>query len=110
MKILSCNAGYLLGYQNVLWGYIPPPIGSLFGDSETERRKLEQLVSLIDRERPDVVSLLEVDRGSHRTATDGQFRTLVDSLRDQGLSYEGDVANKYSDGGVGESLPFFGHR
>lgn len=109
MKLLTCNAGYLLGYQNVLWGYAPPPVASLLGDAETEHRALASLVSLIDRERPDVVSLLEVDRGSHRTATDGQFRTLVDSLRDRGLAYGGDVANKYGDGGVAGSLPFFGH-
>ncbi|WP_121743473.1 endonuclease/exonuclease/phosphatase family protein [Natronorubrum halophilum] len=109
MKILSCNAGYLLGYQNILGGYVPPPVGSLLGDAETERRKLEQLVGVIERESPDVVSLLEVDRGSHRTITGGQFRTLVESLRERGLSYGGDVANKYGDGGIVELLPFFGH-
>ncbi|RQG98037.1 endonuclease/exonuclease/phosphatase family protein [Natrarchaeobius chitinivorans] len=109
MKILSCNAGYLLGYQNVLGGYVPPPIGSVLGDGEVERRKLEQLVALIERERPDVVSLLEVDRGSHRTVTGGQFRALLESLRERGLSYGGDVANKYTDGGFVGSLPFFGH-
>ena len=124
MKILSCNAGYLLGYQNVLWGYVPPPVGSLVGNGDVERQKLEQLVSVIDRERPDVVSLLEVDQGSHRTVTDGQFRTILESLREQGLSYTGAVRNKYGDRngnygngngtgndyGIGpESLPFFRH-
>lgn len=109
MKILSCNAGYLLGYQNVLWGYAPPPVGSLLGDGAVERRKLDHLVEIIDRERPDVVSLLEIDRGSHRTVTDGQFRALVESLRDRGLAYGGDVANKYGDGGLLASLPFYGH-
>ncbi|RQG98813.1 endonuclease/exonuclease/phosphatase family protein [Natrarchaeobius oligotrophus] len=109
MKILTCNAGYLLGYRNVLGGYVPPPIGSILGDGEVERRSLERLVSVIERERPDVVSLLEVDRGSHRTVTGGQFRTLLESLRDRGLSYRGDVANKYGDGGIVESVPFFGH-
>ena len=109
MKILSCNAGYLLGYQNVLWGYVPPPITSLLGDTDVERRKLDQLVSLVERERPDVVSLVEIDRGSHRTETDGQFRTLVESLRDRKLAYDGDVANKYGNGGIVESLPFYGY-
>ncbi|OVE83238.1 endonuclease/exonuclease/phosphatase family protein [Natronolimnobius baerhuensis] len=109
MKILTCNAGYLLGYQNILWGYVPPPLGSVVGDAAVERETLEQLVSVIERERPDVVSLLEVDRGSHRTVTDGQFRTLLESLRDRGLSYGGDVANKYTDGGLLESMPFWGH-
>ncbi|WP_238386859.1 hypothetical protein [Natrialba swarupiae] len=64
---------------------------------------------MIDRERPDVVSLLEIDRGSHRTVTDCQFRTLLESLRERGLSYGGGVANKYSNGGLVESVPFFGH-
>lgn len=109
MKILSCNIGYLLGYQNTFWGYLPPPVSSLLGDAGVERRKLEQLVTVIERERPDVVSLLEVDRGSHRTVTSGQFRTLIESLRKLGLSYRGDIANKYSGGAVVGSLPFFGH-
>ncbi|WP_255171082.1 endonuclease/exonuclease/phosphatase family protein [Natrononativus amylolyticus] len=108
MKILSCNAGYLLGYQNILWGYVPPPVGSVLGDPDAERRSLERLVSVIDRERPDVVSLLEVDRGSHRTSTDGQCRRLVRSLHEQGLPYEGGVATKYGTGDVVESVPFFG--
>ena len=109
MKILTVNAGYLLGYQNVLGWYVPPPVASVVGDSETERRKLEQLASVIDYERPDVVSLLEVDRGSHRTDTDGQFRTLLESLQDRNLSYHGDAANKYGEGTIVESLPFYCH-
>lgn len=109
MKLLTCNAGYLLGYQNVLGGYVPPPVSSLVGDASVERRKLEELVALIDRERPDAVSLLEVDRGSHRTATDGQFRTLVARLRERGLTYRGDAANKYGGDTVVESLPFYRH-
>ena len=109
MKVLSCNAGYLLGYQNVLGGYLPPPVTSVLGNSQIEHQKLNQLVSLIERERPDVVSLLEVDQGSHRTVTDGQYRTLVAALRERGLAYQGTVANKYSSGGVLERAPFFGH-
>lgn len=108
MKLLTCNIGYLLGYQNVLWGYAPPPVSSLIGDADRERRKLEQLLSVIDAERPDVVSLLEVDQGSHRTATDGQFRALVESLRAQGHPYQGTVANKYSDSALIDSVPFYG--
>lgn len=106
MKILTCNAGYLLGYQNVLWGYVPPPVGSVLGDGKTERQKLAQLVSVIDTEQPDVVSLLEVDQGSHRTVTGGQYRTLIHSLHERELPYEGTVANKYGTGVV-SSLPFF---
>lgn len=109
MKILSCNAGYLLGYQNVLGGYVPPPLTSLVGNADEERRSLERLVALLDDERPDVVSLLEVDRGSHRTATDGQFEALLAALDDRGLSYDGAAPNKYGDDGVVASLPFFGH-
>lgn len=107
MKILTCNAGYLLGYQNVLWGYAPPPITSVFGNTTVERRALEHLASVIERERPDIVSLLEVDQGSHRTVTNGQFRTIRRTLERRGLSYDGDVANKYGTDGVVSSLPFF---
>ncbi|GAB3025138.1 endonuclease/exonuclease/phosphatase family protein [Natronobiforma cellulositropha] len=109
MKLLTCNAGYLLGYENVLWGYVPPPVGSVLGDTAVERRSLERLCALIERERPDVVSLLEVDQGSHRTVTDGQFETLRERLTERGLAYGGRVANKYGEAGVVPSLPFFGH-
>lgn len=109
MKILTCNTGYLLGYQTILGGYVPSPIGALVGDGDVERRKLDQLVSIIDNERPDVISLLEVDRGSHRTVTDGQFRALTDALRQQGLSYGGEIVNKYGERGLKASLPFFNH-
>ncbi|MFP8888646.1 endonuclease/exonuclease/phosphatase family protein [Natrialbaceae archaeon A-CW2] len=109
MKILTCNAGYLLGYQNIFMGYVPPPVASVVGDSKIEQQKLEELAALIRREQPDVVSLLEVDQGSHRTCTSGQCRTLLDVLESQGLSYRSEVANKYGNGGLVDSLPFFGH-
>lgn len=109
MKILSSNAGYLLGYRNVLWGYAPPPVSSVVGDAAVERRQLEALAAVIERERPDVVSLLEVDGGSHRTATDGQFRRLRETLLERDLAYEGVLANKYGVDSLAASLPFFGH-
>lgn len=109
MKLLTCNTGYLLGYENVLWGYAPQPVNSLVGNHRVERRTLKQLVTLIDRERPDVVSLLEVDRGSHRTATEGQLQTLLDALDNRGLNYWGAGANKYAERGLVTALPFFGH-
>lgn len=108
MKILSCNVGYLLGYRNVLGGYVPPPVASLLGDAAEERRTLERLVDVIERERPDAVSLLEVDSGSHRTATDGQFRALRGALRRRDLPYVGTIVNKYGAGTLTGSLPFFG--
>lgn len=109
MKVLSANAGYLLGYQTVAGGYVPSPTGALFGDARLERQKLAQVASLVERERPDVVSLLEVDRGSHRTATDGQVQRLLDTLEASGAEYAGTVANKYGEGRLHESLPFFGN-
>lgn len=109
MKILSSNAGYLLGYHNVLWGYAPPPVSALLGDAAVERRQLEALAAVIEREQPDVVSLLEVDGGSHRTATDGQCRRLRESLRERDVPYEGSVASKYGADSLAGSLPFFGH-
>lgn len=109
MKILTCNAGYFLGYQNLLGGYLPPPFTSVFGDGETEQRKLDQFTSLIEGEHPDVVSLLEIDQGSHRTRTNGQFRSLIQSLQERGLSYAGEAANKYSADATVAALPFFGN-
>lgn len=109
MKLLTCNTGYLLGYENVLWGYAPPPVGSIVGNHRVERHTLARLTDLIERERPDVVSLLEIDRGSHRTATNGQMRSLLDALEGRGLDYWGTGANKYGEEGLVSALPFFGH-
>ncbi|MDZ7731463.1 MAG: endonuclease/exonuclease/phosphatase family protein [Natrialbaceae archaeon] len=107
MKLLSCNAGYLLGYETMLGGYLPSPVGALVGDPAVEEASLERLVDIITTETPDVVTLLEVDRGSYRTATEGQVAAITDALNDQGVDYEPLMANKYGDGVVG-SLPFFG--
>lgn len=109
MKILSWNIGYLLGYQNILGGYVPPLIDSVIGDPTLERRHLDRIVSVIERERPDVVSLIEVDRGSYRTITQGQFHAILSKLEDRELRYEGTIANKYSEDGLFASLPFYAH-
>lgn len=107
MKLLTCNAGYLLGYENVLGGYVPPPVTSLVGNAAVEQAALEQLVQVIEREQPDVVALQEVDQGSHRTRTDGQLQAIQERLTARGLSYGGEAVTKYGDEPVVAGLPFY---
>lgn len=105
LTILSANAGYLLDYDGSLTGYVRYPQRALIGDEEAEQRALDRLVEVIVSERPDVVSLLEVDQGSIRTATDGQVERIVTACRERGLEYSPVVTAKYDDDGLLMSLP-----
>lgn len=107
MKFLTCNAGYLLGYENVLGGYVPPPVTSLVGNDAVEQAALKRLITVIEREEPDVVSLLEVDQGSHRTRTDGQLTAIQRRLAERGQPYAGTVETKYGAEPVVANLPFY---
>lgn len=109
MKILSCNAGYLLGYLETAVGYVPPPVRTLVGDDAVERRVGNLLGAVVERERPDVICLVEIDQGSYRTPTDGQCRRLVEDLRDRGEPYHARIHNKYGCDGLVGRLPFFRH-
>lgn len=107
MRILLCNIGYLLGDRGSLGGYLPSPREALVGDRSVEGRTVQRLVDLLTRERPDVVCLVEVDRGSFRTATDGQLSDLVGRLARHDLSYASTVFNKYGEDRLIGRLPFF---
>lgn len=109
MRILLCNVGYLLGGRDALGGYLPRPREALFGDERAEGRAIDRLVDLVGEHRPDVACLIELDRGSHRTATDGQLGEIVDRLRRRGLEYSGRIYNKYDERSLPGRLPFFRH-
>ena len=102
MKVLSVNAGYLLDYDGSLSQYALRPHRAMIGSEGAERRATERLVDVIADERPDVVTLLEVDQGSVRTATDGQVVEIADRLADHGLAYRSRADTKYGEGLVGD--------
>lgn len=105
MRILLCNLGYLLDRQAFLGGYLPSPVDAVLGDERGERDRLSTFVDVVLEEEPDVVSLLEVDRGSYRTATDGQCRRIRERLEREGRSYSMHVVNKYGPGRAVTQLP-----
>lgn len=109
MRILSCNLGYLLGYEESIGGYIPNGFGAVLGDESTEYRSTHRFIDMIETEQPDVVPLIEIDRGSMRTMTDGQLVHLTRALRARGLEYHGRIYNKYSPESVVAQLPIFRH-
>lgn len=109
MKILSCNLGYLLGYEESIGGYIPNGFGAVLGDEATENRSTHRFIDMIEAEQPDVVPLIEIDRGSLRTITDGQLTHLTSALRARGLAYHGRIYTKYSPESVVAQLPIFRH-
>lgn len=109
MKLLSCNAGYLLDYEGQYHEYVLRPHRGLVGSKRAEENAITRLVDVITEERPDVVGLVEVDQGSLRTRTDGQVADIARRLGDRGLTYYPYAATKYGDGGVIPSLPMLQH-
>lgn len=109
MKVLSCNAGYLLDYDGSLSGYALRPHRAMLGSDAAEGRATERLVDVIADESPDVVCLLEVDQGSVRTMTDGQVNRLAELLTDHGLAYRARADAKYGDENVLGRLPVLSH-
>jgi endonuclease/exonuclease/phosphatase family metal-dependent hydrolase len=109
MKLLSCNAGYLLDYEGAYHEYMLRPHRGLVGSKRAEENAIGQLVELISDERPDIVGLVEVDQGSVRTRTDGQVTDLASRLDQRGLVYQPYAATKYGDGGVIPSMPVLQH-
>lgn len=109
MKILSCNLGYLLGYEDSIGGYIPSVLGAVIGNEAIEHHSTHRFLDLIESEQPDVVPLVEVDRGSVRTRTDGQLTNILTELRARGLEYHGHVYDKYGPDTMTSSFPIFRH-
>ncbi len=109
MKLLSCNAGYLLDYEGAYHEYVLRPHRGLVGSKQAEENAISQLVDVIVDEQPDVVGLVEVDQGSLRTRTDGQVADIAHRLNQHGLNYRPYAATKYGDGGVIPSLPMLQH-
>lgn len=109
MKILSCNAGYLLDYDGSLREYALKPHRGLLGSDDAEQRATKRLADVIADERPDVVCLLEVDQGSMRTVTEGQVARLAEMLTERGLDYHARADAKYGDGNVLGNLPVLSH-
>jgi endonuclease/exonuclease/phosphatase family metal-dependent hydrolase len=109
VKILSCNAGYLLDYDGSLREYALKPHRGLLGSDDAERRATERLADIIADEHPDVVCLLEVDQGSMRTVTEGQVTRLAEMLTERGLDYHARADAKYGDGNVLGNLPVLSH-
>ena len=109
MRIFLCNVGYLLGDREFAGGYLPSPREACMGAPETERAAFDQLVDVIDSQQPDVVCLVEVDRGSFRTASDCQVTRLRERLASIGLQFQAHSFIKYDPDGIIGRLPFFRH-
>lgn len=109
MKLLSCNAGYLLDYDGALREYVTRPHRALVGSDPAEQRAFDRLVEVVLDEEPDLISLVEVDQGSIRTRTGGQVEHLATQLAEHGLEYTPHAASKYGDGGLMASAPMLKH-
>lgn len=102
MKILTCNAGYFLGFEKPLPNYLLDLKRSCMGDRNTEERCIDALAEIVDSESPDLVALQEVDQGSIRTRTSGQAGRLEKKLED---GYSVASQSKYGPGKLMSRLP-----
>jgi endonuclease/exonuclease/phosphatase family metal-dependent hydrolase len=109
VKILACNAGYLLDYSGALSEYVLKPHRAMIGSERAEENATERLVEVIADERPEVVCLVEVDQGSVRTTTDGQVDRVAELLAERGLDYDARADSKYGDENVLAQLPVLEH-
>lgn len=80
MRILSLNAGYLLGYRGKPMDYILHPMRAVFGNRGIEEQRMRQLVNLVEKQSPDTVLLQEVDRGSLRDRIGPEISRIHDEL------------------------------
>lgn len=109
MRILLCNVGYFLGHREFLGGYLPHPRDALIGNGGSEDVATNALVELVAERVPDVIGLIELDRGSFRTTTDGQLNKVQTRLAARGARYTGRIFNKYGSDSLWGQLPFFRH-
>ena len=108
MRVLSFNVGYLLGFQSQReWLRRPHRLG--IADRDIEQAGLETLVSLFEKEQPDVAALQELDLGSVRTRLGNQCQTLINRLRASGLQYHHRADVKYGRDTVAGTLPVLRH-
>lgn len=109
VKLLSCNAGYLLDYTGALSEYVLAPHRAVTGSAAAEARSTDRLVGVIADERPDIVCLLEVDQGSVRTADGGQLARIAARLSERGLTYRTRADSKYGESGLLARAPVLRH-
>lgn len=101
MKILFSNLGYAKGIGGALWEHILRLNRQIYTLPSTQRKVLAQFRAIIDRERPDLCCLVEVDRGSFHSSYFNQMQALMC----ESYCFH-DIADKYGEKSWISALPF----
>ncbi len=90
MRILFSNMGYARGIDGSLWHHMSRATRLLYVSHAAQEKVMRQLKDIIDRERPDLCCLVEIDRGSPHSGGLNQLEALLD------MDYRHhDIADKY---------------
>lgn len=99
MKVLSFNTGYFLGYSGKYREYLTKPHVSLIGRGN-EQDYLDDFVTLVESEEPDIILNQEIDGGSFRSRSSNQASAIRKKLSDNfdltyGKKYRGQVFPRF---------------
>lgn len=91
MKILMSNLGYLRGIDGRLLSHFRYAYRHVYSPVAAQKKILQQLISIIKHEDPDICCFVEIDKGSISSANFNQLSHLID---DNYAFY--DIENKYN--------------
>lgn len=99
-RILMSNIGYAKGISGSLWQHVRHSGRHVYSSQKTQMRSLGQLKKIIDREKPDLCCLIEVDSGSFHSSRYNQLQALIN---EEYHFY--DIADKYGENNPLGKLP-----
>jgi endonuclease/exonuclease/phosphatase family metal-dependent hydrolase len=101
VKVLFSNLGYATGINGALLQHVARSYRHVFQPMKLQRAVLSQFMEVVEREKPDLCCLIELDRGSMHSG----FFNQMDALLSDAYHFH-DVADKYGPGSRLSQLPF----
>lgn len=99
-RILMSNIGYAKGIGGSLWQHVRHSGRHVYSSQKTQMRSLNELKKIIEKEKPDLCCLIEVDSGSFHSSRYNQLHALVDETY-----HFYDIADKYGENNPLGKLP-----
>jgi endonuclease/exonuclease/phosphatase family metal-dependent hydrolase len=112
-KILMSNIGYARGINGCLSQHLLKAHRYLYCSRKTQHAILAQLKKIIDKEKPDLGCLIEIDKGSFHLGQMNQLQALVDDYYphfDIENKYGTNPSQRYMPGAEGKCNAFFSHQ
>src|SRR2546421_44911 len=100
-KILLSNLGYMRGINGALSHHLRYAHRHFYCSVTAQKKALQQLAAILEREDPDICCFVEIDKGSSGSANFNQLEALVNEKY-----HFSDIENKYGQKSLLRSLPF----